>query len=312
MRKSLVAKQVKYFYDLMDLNVSDANINNSLFKVINNWYQISTALYKLSEYEFVGNSVQDIFDLGASYQSSAEKISIAYADYSKFLTKFNLLKAKCEAVIDSSTFDTDLSNLYIKLPDSLNDLDCLSSIVKDLDIAFNKCPIFSEKIGNISFRKVEEGSNWLVVAIGTIVASAKVLNWVANYIKSCNEIRIQNRTIKKLDLDNIIKEMEIEEKSQKKYKDNFTKNEELRIKELCLEQFKQMGITEEKIKPEDATKIVHCMKTLSDLLDDGVEVYPSISCEEEVKKLFPKQENIMLIEDSQKLLKEPQINKKDE
>lgn len=311
MRKSLVAKQVKYFYDLMDLNVTDSNVNGNIFKVINNWYQISTALYKLNEYAFVGNSVQDIFDLGASYQSSSEKISIANADYRKFLTKFNLLKAKCEAVIDSSVIDDDLSNLYIKLPDSLNDLTYLSSIVKDLDLALNKCPIFSEKIGNVSFKKVEEGSSWLVVTICAVVTGTKVLDWIANYIKSCNEIRIQNRPIKNLDLDNILNEMEIDEKLQKQYRDNVIKAEELKIKNLCLEQFKQMGITKEKIKPEEESRIVHCMKTFSDLLDDGVEVYPSVSCDEEVKKLFPKQEEIKLIDDSRKLLKEPQDEKKD-
>lgn len=311
MRKSLVAKQVKYFYDLMDLNVTDSNVNGNIFKVINNWYQISTALYKLNEYAFVGNSVQDIFDLGASYQSSSEKISIANADYSKFLTNFNLLKAKCEAVIDSGVIDDDLSNLYIKLPDSLNDLTYLSSIVKDLDLAFNKCPIFSEKLGNVSFKKVEEGSSWLVVTIGAVVAGTKVLDWIANYIKSCNEIRIQNRTIKNLDLDNILKEMEIDEKLQKQYRDNVIKAEESKIKNLCLEQFKQMGITKEKIKPEDESRIVHCMKTFSDLLDEGVEVYPSVSCDEEVKKTFPKQEEIKLIDDLRKLLKEPQDEKKD-
>ena len=312
MRKSLVAKQVKYFYDLMELNVSDSNAHGNIFKVISNWYQISTALYKLNEYSFVGNSVQDIFDLGASYQSSSERIAIANADYSQFLTKFNLLKAKCEAVIDSNIIDDDLSNLYIKLPDSLNDLTDLSSIVKDLDLSFNKCPIFSEKIGNVSFKKVEEGSNWLVVTVGGIVAGAKVLDWIANFIKSCNEIRLQNKTIKNIDLDNFLKEMEIEEKLHKQYKEKVIKAEESKIKTLCLERFKQMGITKDEISPEDESRIVHSMKTFSDLLDSGVEVYPSVLCDEEVKKLFPKQEEIKLIEDSQKLLKEPQVNPKDE
>lgn len=310
MRKSLIAKQTEYFYDLMDLNVTDSNINGHIYKVIKNWSQISIALYKLNEYPFVGKSVQDIFDLGASYQSSSEKISIADSDYNKFLTKFNLLKAKCEAIIDSDNNEEDISNLYVKLPSNLNDLISLSSIAKDLDTAFNKCPILCEAIGAVSFRKVEEGSSWLVLAVGGAIAGAKVLDWVANYIKSCNEIRIQTKTIKNLDLDNILKEMEIEEKLQKQYKEKVITAEEAKIKSTCIDRFKQIGISKEKVNPEDESRIVHSMKTLSDLLDAGIEIYPSVLSDEETKKIFPKQEEFKLIEDSQKLLGEPEENNK--
>lgn len=309
MRKSLVVKQVKYFYDLMNLNVSDTSSGGNNYKVINNWYTISTALYKLNEYSFIGNSIQDIFDLGAAFQSSSKTISIHISKYNDFLTKFDIVKAKCEAIIDSNSYDDDISNLYIKLPNNLNDLTNLSDIAKDLDTAFNKCPILNEKIGALSFKKVEEGSSWLVLAIGaTIVSGAKVLDWIANYIKSCNEIRIQNRTIKGLDLDNILKEMEIDEKLQKQYKEKITTAEESKIRSLCINKFEQIGVAEGEISPEDQSRIVHSMKTLSDLLDNGVEIYPSLSSDEEIKKNFPKQEEFRLIEESQKLLEEPKEN----
>lgn len=306
MRKSLVVKQTEYFYNLMDLNVSGSNVSGRIYKVINNWHQISTALYKLNEFSFVGKSVQDIFDLGASYQSSSEKISIVDSDYNRFLIKFNLLKAKCEAIIDSSSIDDDLSNFYIKLPDNLSDLTKFSLILKDLDISFNKCPIFSEKIGSVTFKKVEEGSSWIVIAIGSVIAGAKALDWIANFVKGCNEIRLQNKTIKNIELDNILKLMEIEDKQkEQEYKRKVEKGEEEKIKSLCIEKFKSIGIECDKINPEDTSRIVHSMKTLADLLDVGVEIYPSPSCDEETKKLFPKQDEFKLLEDSQKLLNEP-------
>ena len=311
MRKSLVVKQVKYFYDLMNLNVSDTSSGGNNYKVINNWYTISTALYKLNEYSFIGNSIQDIFDLGAAFQSSSKTISILTSKYNDFLTKFDIVKAKCEAVIDSNSYDDDISNLYIKLPNNLNDLTNLSDIAKDLDTAFNKCPILNKKIGALSFKKVEEGSSWLVLTIGAaIVSGAKVLDWIANYIKSCNEIRIQNRTIKSLDLDNILKEMEIDDKLQKQYKEKITATEENKIRSLCIDRFEQIGVTEKEISPEDQSRIVHSMKTLAELLDLGIEIYPSVSSNEETKKLFPKQEELKLIEESQKLLGEPKENNK--
>lgn len=310
MRKNLIAKQVEYFYKNLNLEVTEKIQGGNTYKVINNWFPISTALYKLNEYDFVGDSVQNIFNLGASFQSSSKSISILNAEYTGFVTKFNIVKAKCEAIIDSSSIGEDISDLYIKLPDKTPDLLEVSSILKDLDLSFNKCPIFSKEIGNISFKKVEEGSNWIVVEIGcAIVAGAKVLNWIANYVKTCNEIRLQNRSIKLAELDIILKEMEIEDKEQeRKYKEKVRKAEDAKIKSFCLESFKNMEITTEKITPEQEGQIVNCMRTLADLLDMGVEIYPSQSSDVETRKLFPKQEEFKLLEDSQKLLEEPKNN----
>ncbi len=302
MRRSIVIKQVKYFYDFLNLEVTDKNSGGNSYKVIQNWYNISTALYKLNEYTFIGNSIQDIFDLGASYQSSSKTISISANEYSNFVIKLNIVKAKCEAMIDSGSSDEDINEIYVKLPNQLNDLNKLSSIIDDLDLSFNKCPVLFNNIGSVSFKRVEEGSNWLVLGIAGVITTAKVLDWIANFIKSCNEIRLQNKTIRNLDLDNILKSMEIDEKELKKCKENFIKNEELKIRDVCLEKIKQIDFDEKTINPEDEARIVHCMNTLMQLMDEGVELYPSSNASEEIKLLFPKQEEFKQIEESKKLL----------
>ena len=184
-------------------------------------------------------------------------------------------------------------------------------MISSLDVAFNKCPILNKNIGNVSFKKVEEGSNWLVIAIGAAIAGAKALDWLANFVKSCNEIRLQNKTMKNIELDNILKLMEIEDKKQEQeYKKKVIKGEEEKIKSLCIEKFESIGMEYEEITPEDSSRIVHSMKTLADLIDMGIEIYPSPSCDIETKKLFPKQEELKLIEDSQKLLNEPEQENK--
>jgi len=148
-RRSVVIKQVKYFYDFLNLEVTDKSNGGNSYKVIQNWYNISTALYKLNEYNFIGNSIQDIFDLGASYQSSSKTISILANEYSNFVIKLNIVKAKCEAMIDLDNYEDDINEIFIKLPEQLNDLNKLSSIVDDLDLSFNKCPILFNNVGNI-------------------------------------------------------------------------------------------------------------------------------------------------------------------
>ena len=174
MIKSLIAKQVEYFYTKLNLEISEKTNGGNTYKVIENWFSVSTALYKLNEYDFVGNSIENIFNLGAAFQSSSKTISILSSNYSDFVTKFNLVRAKCEAIIDSSNYNDDENDLFIKLPDKTPDILELSSILKDLDLVFNKCPIFSKEIGNINFKKVEEGSNWIVFSIGAAIIGSKV------------------------------------------------------------------------------------------------------------------------------------------
>lgn len=302
MRKNSIAKQVKYFYELMNLEVVEKSNGGNSYKIIQNWYSISTALYKLNEYDFVGKSIEDIFELGASFQSSSNTIAILSHEYANFVNKFNIVKAKCEAIIDSSNIEDDVYDLYVKLPDELNDLNSLSSIIKNLDLSFNKCPVLSNNIGNVSFKRVEEGSSWIVLGIAAAVSTAKVLEWIANFIKSCNEIRIQNRTIKNLDLDNILKEMEIDEKLQKQYKNKVITSQEEKIKKMCLEHFNQIEFDDKKITSEDEARIVHSMSTLMELMDNGVELYPSNNTSQEIKLLFPKQEELKALEDTRKLL----------
>ena len=122
MRKSLIARQVEYFYDNLNLEVTEKSQGGNTYKIITNWFQISTSLYKLSEYEFIGDSVQNIFDLGASFQSSSKSISILYGEYSGFVTKFNIVKAKCEAIIDLYQWGEDgIANMFFTLPEIFND-----------------------------------------------------------------------------------------------------------------------------------------------------------------------------------------------
>ena len=71
---------------------------------------------------------------------------------------------------------------------------------------------------------------------------------------------------------------------------------------MCLEHFNQIEFDDKKITPEDEARIVHSMSTLMELMDNGVELYPSNNTSQEIKLLFPKQEELKALEDTRKLL----------
>ena len=283
MRKSAIVHEVKYFYDLLKLEKGvDRTYAGTAYKVINNWSEVSISLHKLNEYEFIGDSVLKIFDLGPNFQASEKTLSVAERDYAKFLSLFDIVKAKCEAIITSNSYDTTEEDvLFMKLPDDISDLEELSSLISDLEKAFNKCPILREKAGLLKFKRVEEGSNWLVFTIAAVMAGSKALNWIADFIMKCNEIRIQNRTIADMDLDLLLKRFKVEEKDKEELIKNYQNSVTEDIKNICITSFKEIDPEEfSKISPEEETKIVYSMKTLINVLEKGAEFYPSSNVSE--------------------------------
>ncbi len=311
MRTAILKGQVKEYYELLNIESERISVNGNNYQKITNWKQINSALFKLNEFEFMGNSVQNIFNMGANFMATTDTTAIALNDYQKFINYFNIVKAKCEAIIDMKNGNIDDLNdkdyLYVRLPDNLNKLDELNIIVKGLNTVFEQCPILRETYKEVNFKGVDVGSSWLILSFiltGAPIA-AKTLNWIADFIKKCNDIRIQNRTIKKMDLEYIISKMEFDRQQEEELLKKVEKGLESDYEEQYIQEFENINIpTEAKISEEDKARIVHCMSTMIQLLEMGVEIYPSLSSSDELKDTFPKKEEWKKISGEKKMLKD--------
>lgn len=309
MRIELLKKQVEEYYKVLNIESKQVSANGNTYEKIMNWKDINRALHALNTYSFMGGSVQNIFNMGENFIASTETTAVLLQQFPTFRNAFNIVKAKCETIIDMDGLrdnsDNDENFLYIKIPDNIEELEELDFIVKGLNTAFNQCPILRDTYQKVSFEGVDIGSSWIVLSFILTGAPivAKTLNWVADFIKKCNEIRIQTRTIKKMDLEYLIEKSNLDEKGKEKIINDIGRGIEEEKKEKCLESFKSIKIPIERdITPEEEGKIVHCMLTLSELLELGVEIYPSINSSEELKNAFPKKEEWKKIEGNVKLL----------
>lgn len=309
MRTELLKKQVEEYYKVLNIESKQVSSNGNTYEKIMNWRDINRALHALNTCGFMGKSVQNIFDMGDNFIASTETTAILSQNFPTFINAFNIVKAKCEAIIDMDGFSSNSKNeenfLYVKIPDNTEELEELDFIVKGLNTTFNQCPILRDTYQKVSFEGVDVGSSWIVLSFiltGAPIA-AKTLNWVADFIKKCNEIRLQNRTIKKMDLEYIIEKTELEEKEKQKMISVIKENMEKDNRKKCIDSFKSISIPrKEKITPEEEGKIVHSMLMLAELLEIGVEIYPSINSSEELKLAFPKKEEWKKIENNIKLL----------
>lgn len=288
MRRSSIVLKVKDLYENLELNVTSVNSGGRDFRKVANWEPISDALFQLNEYSFVGDSIQKIFDMGECYQSRVDTFSIPAAEFKTFETQFNIVKAKCESFIDSEPLEDDSNCLYVRVPDNVCDLKELSEIVSDLNVVFNTCPPLVSNIGSLEFKGVEHGSNWVILKIGAAVVEVAIaMKWIADLISKCYEIKIQKAQYKNIELDSVLKLMEIEDNLITKYIESYNKNIEDSLRDDCVKKFEQIGIAKEKLSPEDQGKVTHSMKVLMDLLNIGVEFCPSNLVDDETKKMFP-------------------------
>ncbi len=288
MRRSAIVLKVKDLYEKLELNVTSITSGGRDFRKVANWEPISDALFQLNEYNFVGDSVKKIFDMGECYQSRVDTFSIPVAEFKAFETQFNIVKAKCESFIESEPLENDSDCLYVRLPDGVYDLKELSRIVNDLNVVFNTCPPLVSNIGCLEFKGVEHGSNWIILKIGAAVVEVAVaMKWIADFISTCYDIKIKKAQYKNIELDNVLKLMEIENNLIAKYTDNYNKNMEDSLRDDCVKAFEEIGMVKEELSPEDQGKVTHSMKILMDLLDIGVEFCPSNLVDDETKKMFP-------------------------
>ena len=144
MRTELLKKQVKEYYDLLKIEKQQVNSNGNVYEKIINWKQINKALHALNNFKFMGQSVQNIFDMGDNFIASTETTAVLQQHYQAFINAFNIVKAKCETIIDMAGFSSDLESeenfLYIKIPDNTEELE-------ELDfLALNKPSASSNKI----------------------------------------------------------------------------------------------------------------------------------------------------------------------
>ena len=314
MRTAIIKKQVEEYYAFLKPEYQRVSVNGSNYQKIMNWKDINKSLHYLNEYKFIGDSVKNIFDMGENFIASTETTAILESNFNNFNIAFNIVKAKCEAIINAEyandKIENDKDSIYIKLPNDLKELSELTSIVKGLDTTFNHCPILRETYSKANFEGVDVGSSWLIISFvlaGAPIAG-KTLNWIADFIKKCNDIRIQNRTIKKIDLEMLLEKSKLDNEQKENIINDINEKMKEENREKCIQCFKSISIPfDREITSEEESKITHCMITLSELLDMGVEIYPSVEAPDELKLAFPQKEEWKKISGDIKQLDESKV-----
>lgn len=210
-------------------------------------------------------------------------------------THYGYLEIAIEALYKtvSNVFLEEFENsVRIKLPPT-NDFSELSKVSNELNKSIS-LPIAHKNVdGKTTIKSVENGSIWLVIALASPIAVGLVgtIVWASAVIhKKRQEGRMFEEHVKSLELANAEKEAFLN--AQKKQLELLIQTEASTISD---EYYKESN-------PEDLERLKHSIVTVSELINKGLEIHPSLNTPEKVSNLFPDFKNLNLIESVTKLL----------
>lgn len=195
-------------------------------------------------------------------------------------------------------------NLYesLGLPDARHGIDvkipnCESlkeymEYLKEIDFIFTQCPYLLASDEEIKFNNVDVGSQWLtfiVIAAGTF----GILNNLATLVDKA--IAIKSHYISMKQQEEIYKAMRQKNEIGDEAIDAFKGYKRIMMDGYVKDLEGQLGELKD---GEERGKVEKSLEKLIMLMEKGVEIYASIETPNEVKALFPMNENNVLLPDN--------------
>ena len=225
------------------------------------------------------------------FSTSQDEIILTDAKEDTRLKKgLEVVRSGCHALlmILKELYDEkeDDSTIYVQMP-KIKDLEDLSKKSKILHNAISQSILDPSIKGTIKVRSYDIGSLWIIITVGSVMAVKLIggLVWAAAVIR---KKKMEFKTFEQH-----VKCLEIKTESMVDLKDAQKKQLEESLEAEAgnlASQFYKSG------NAEKTERLKYSIKLISDLMDKGVEIHPSLNASKEVGNMYPDYTNIRLIE----------------
>lgn len=224
------------------------------------------------------------------------------------MEKLNILLGKMECIIQlyesMGQLNEENLGLEIKIP-ATKSITEYKKYVDNLEFIITKCPFFQSNEASINFNTIDVGSMWLILGITcvSVTAGSLLLNNIAAFIDKCFVIRSHKITCERQEQEIALSQMEQKEKDE--LIKSINKLYKIAIKNAVKELEENSGCHLQ--NGEEQGMAEQSLEKLEQLIDKGLQIYSSISANNEVKALFaPLEMKYISIEKEIKQLEEKQ------
>lgn len=293
--------------DIIDLDFLLVNTTAGQVYEMQDWKKCKKAMAVIRQIPFLRESVDSFYDGIPVFvrENAAPRVDSGIRN--SLVDRQRRLADKMRAVIElyeSLDIGTNENGIDVKIPpcDSLKEY---IAYLKEIDFIFSQCPFLQHECGEIKYRAVDVGSQWLTFFVAAAAGTAAV-SYIFNNLAMLVDKAVQLKS-------HLISLKQQEEilRSQKLQDDILNSNVEmfntLRAHYLS-EAVKEMENSEGGAPLKDGDERGRAEKSIEKLcalLDKGVQIYASVDTDRQIQMLFPPiGENVELPESILKLIEE--------
>lgn len=254
------------------------------------------AVLNLKDFEFLQTEINKLLEIRSIFNARLPEIIVSINDFNNFNNLLISMKEKISAVI--TAFNQVLpkqeeTEINVKLP-PLTTLKEMRKYLEKLDKHINQVIVNDKIEGEIEVKGVEAGSIWLSISLKTL-AAVKLIGVLASVALNIRKQYYESELMRE-----IVRAQKI-------------KNDNSQAIKNCIEEIlSDVRETKAKEALENAgiqdydndylERVKGTIKVFTDLINNGAQIQPAISANEETKKCFPDREDLKSIEASVRLL----------
>ena len=284
--------------DKISADVGIEAIKNSDNRIVaykvKGWGTLKEVLEQLNNISFMRQVVRDVYSIIDLLDRDNERPSLSQHRKDRFDIALNKLKHYLEAIqqlYDSLNIGESYTGIDVKIPkcDSLKEY---MDYLKEIDFIFTQCPYLLAKDEEIKFNNVDVGSQWLsffLVTSGTF----GILNNLAKLVNKAVAIKSNMFVCKQHEEQ--VKTMQLKNEVGEEVLDVFKKLKQNVLSNSVAELEAELGELQD---GEERGKVEKTLEKMVTLIDKGVEIYSSIETPNEIKVLFPANEDNPILPDN--------------
>jgi hypothetical protein len=250
------------------------------------------AVKKIQETGVLTAEIQQVFSTGVC-STYFDELFVNEGTYNSFTRALQNLRERGDSLyyaLQDLIQDDSQEIVSFRLPDSIQ-LDELTLLVDDLKKILEQSFVNEYINGKIDFQGFDRGSYWIEIGLGSLVAVG-ILGEMTRFIQDLLDFQQKHRA-----REIMIQELDLQVEVRQSFSEALKKELDLFTSQGTQSLLRQAGIPEN--DHEINKRFEYSIGKLSQWMERGLEVHPSLTAPPETQRLFPDAERIL---ESMKLL----------
>lgn len=277
------------------VKTSEIKIGSTVTGVkIEQWRECKLALNELHKISCLQLYVDNTFGALNDIERDQEIPSVSPDRGRRFMNELRNLRHSVKTVIrlyESMDIGKSQIGIDVKIP-KCESLKEYMEYLKELDFIFTQCPYLLSQEEEIKFNNVDVGSQWLSFFVAT-AGTFGILNNLAKIIDKAIAIKSHLITLKQQE--EMLETMKLKKEATEEVIDVFKTMKRVAMEGYVKDLEGELG---ELNDGEECGKVEKTLEKLVMLMDKGVEIYSSIETPNEIKALFPMNEDNLILPDN--------------